>query len=553
MPIGPRVVVVVAVALGQALCVTVAYGDTVFLKPRGRVEGKVVGEEGDAYLVRLPSGGTTRILKSRVAKIEIDPDAPPVPPPPARKVEEPAPAPAPSADSTPSPSPAPAPAESPPDAGEVLLVPETARLGGSSKVEDAASASQEFRAGLESVLVTGAAPEALRSWIEQNGKREQDRAYVVRLMQTWKDEGQRLALWRAWVRLDKPERAEERLLPFAGSDIEQTRLDGCRILREHATWQRFTPLALKLLDLSHPPSQEAAHGVIESLVRREFISDSLARTLVQRFAKATDASVKDWYGRTLRTLACAEKGHAVMTPLESDYSAARDVNRKVELLPLLLCGLPSIEAHTRLVTILRDASTDPLLLRTAILELPRFRGAFADIPLLVPLLEVNAAERGSRAANPVHEAVITAVATIAHRPRFDSAAALLSWWEEAGAGFDEQATLIPLLAKGGEEAARAMRRLTPVYTDEVTAALRNAARSGADAGTRMLAAQTLVVRKDRRGVPAILEALRTAKGDNRVAIARALRTLAGSDEVPEDPEAASAWWRERFPEDLSDD
>lgn len=305
-----------------------------------------------------------------------------------------------------------------------------------------------------------------------------------------------------------------------------------------------------LLSVVHEPSQQAAIAVIVAMGGRAPIDDERASALVTAWAKCTVPQVKNAHARLLSRLAEVNTGPSLGPALRRAYDRS-DAEGQAALLPPLLRSLPEHEAHDVIESILRNEAAEPGVLATAIAELPHKAGTFADLPLLIARVQGRSSGVAKRPLDRLELVVLVSAANLAHKPRFASVAELLTWWEAIRPRVEAQEKTIADIDEGGPKGAAAIQSLAEIHTREVDAALRKAASSNASDEIRLLAAQTIVVRGDRRGVRAIVEGLRKATGARRDLTLQALRTLSKGGGFPEDdPDQILAWWEERFPDDV---
>jgi hypothetical protein len=533
-----------------------ASADIIQLKPTGKLEGEIVGEKDDKYVIKLASGGTTTVPKRYVKSVE---KTSPRSAGPARAVDKTA---------TPEARRSTARPDDAPDEWDVSgktssgaddegRVPPYARLGTDAKPVDAGRVPPDFKAEVDEWLRTGPTPDAVVEWAKARPRSPDELVYLTYLLQTFKGDDRVLkALWKGFAERD-PATAEARLLPFVTSDLWTPRMESCTALRPYATWRASLAPTLRLLGKVHMNTMDSARLVLEALIEREPPTSETVKTFIELHAKARPGKQRWQLAHILAACAKAGSPDAVRC-LREAFESSKDPQERMDLVEPVIRGLDRSEAHALLIRTIGEAPSRPeskVLLGAAIRELPEHGGEFGDIPLLVSVLRVKgdgeSMGHGRLGVQEAQTAVLNVVPLLARRS-FRDAEELEQWWESIREVWESLPALLSDISSRGAGAVAAVQKVVRIPTLEVTRALRDAAANHPEAEVRAEACVAIGVRADRGGAPAVLTALQRSDGATRPRVLDGLGRLARGQIVPQDVSAVESWWRSRFPEDFAE-
>jgi hypothetical protein len=536
--------------------------DTIQLKPTGKLEGEIVGEKDDKYVIKLASGGTTTVPKRWVKSVE---KTAPRSAGPARAVEKAATTEARTAVAR---RPTARPDDVPDEwdvSGKTLScaddegrVPPYARLGTDAKPVDARMVPPDFKTEADEWLRTGPTPAAVVEWAKARPQSPDELVYLTYLMQTYRGDDRILkALWKGFAERD-PATAEERLLPFVTSDLWTPRMESCTALRPYATWRGSLAPMLRLLGKVHMDTMDSARLVLEGLIEREPPTGQAVKTFIELHAKARPGKQRWQLAHILAACAKVGSGEALRC-LRETFESSKDPQERMDLVEPVIRGLETSEAHALLLRTIGQAPSKPeskVLLGAAIRALPEHGGEFGDIPLLVSVLRVKgdgeSMGHGKLGVQEAQSAVLTVVPLLARHPSFRDAEELEQWWESIREVWESMPSLLSDISSRGAGAVAAVQKVVPITTPEVTRALRDAAANHPEAAVRAEACVAIGARVDRGGAPAVLTALRRSDGATRPRVLDGLARLARGQILPQDPSALESWWRSKFPEDFAE-
>lgn len=550
---------VVASGLLASPSPALAGDEFVFTLKNGRkIRGELMGEDPKVYRIKAP-GGTLAIAREDVTKIEA-----------AEKRPDPSPQPG-TGNTKPSPAPSAAPVtvagpvpdlplvrtQVPDTADAEGLFPPEARIGGLTKMADGATVPAWKRKVVDDFLKDSPGPRQIADWLKANEDLlPDDLIYAVAYAQRCPQFTVRQGLFDGWAARLPAEVVEKRLLPYATSDLYNTRHEALRALKPYATWETSGTELLKLLDIPFDHSNDVATEVLEALAKRAAPTETIVTELIRRAKLPITSHARACYLKLITTTAEAGSGTALgfMRGLWARLSppSVREIplHERTLLLDRLLRAL---KAHGQendpadfVFEILKDPKPHVRELAPFAVERLYEYGDFSRVADLVPVL--------ADAENANESSLVFSIYSTAGRilgRKFDSVDAFKQWWEEVRTAYEGREALMSDLRSGGTSGVAAAASLGPIRLPAVTAALRDAAANGPDARTRRAASYALAERKDRKGIPSILTALEKADAETRGGIGNILTEFANGAVVPlASPELARKWWQEHMPEDF---
>jgi hypothetical protein len=312
---------------------------------------------------------------------------------------------------------------------------------------------------------------------------------------------------------------------------------------------------LKLMDLTHMISDDAARAVVNAMMDRQPPGSEVVDDVIAHHEKAKMGYSASWsYGDLLGKL--AENGSSkALDYLRSAWKKAEGKER-VDLFAEILRGVPPSEALDLCVQCLQDNSEDhQAVLPVAARGLIRSGATMREVSLVMPYVDLDGdaahAGFGKLAHGEMQTVVMEVVPQLSKRAKFRTVDDLKSWWERVRGPLDNASSLANQVSAGGADAVQAIQQLVDIRLDEVDQAIRNVAENSPRPEVRAAAAEAILARGDRKGAPFIIRGLGKADAATRERINSVLRSMAQGRPVPLDSaDTVADWWRRNFPGDF---